>query len=341
MYMEKTNGFYIGNVFVKNKIILGPMAGICNSAFRKMIHNFGAGLVYAEMVSEKAINYKNEKTLKMLYVDPQERPLSMQIFGAADKDSFVQAAKFVEKNCKCDIIDINMGCPVPKVTKNEAGAKLMQNPQAVYELVKAVVEAVHLPVSVKMRIGWDNESINVVEVAKVIEKAGAKAIAVHGRTAKQMYSGQANWSYIKDVKQAVSIPVIGNGDVKTPEDAKRMLEETGCDAVMIARGALGNPWLIKNCVDFLKLGNYNEVPDFEERFNVMEQHFSDLVSLKGEEVATREIRQHLAWYTKGLKNSTFFRQRLSEINSKDKLFQLIEQYKAENYYQIKEENEKN
>lgn len=323
----ENKGFYIGNVYVKNQIILGPMAGICNSAFRKMIHNFGAGLVYAEMVSEKAINYKNEKTLKMLYVDPQERPLSMQIFGSADKNSFVQAAKFVEQNCDCDIIDINMGCPVPKVTKNEAGAKLMQYPDKVYELVKAVVEAVSMPVSVKIRIGWDNNSINVVEVAKKIELAGAKAIAVHGRTAKQMYSGKANWDYIRQVKEVVTIPVIGNGDVLTPEDAKRMLIETNCDAVMISRGALGNPWLIKNCVDYLQTNKYNEFPQIEERFKVMETHFDDLVKLKGEEIATREIRQHLAWYTKGLKNSTFFRQKLSLINSKETLFELVEQYK--------------
>lgn len=320
-------GFYIDNIYIKNKIVLGPMAGICNSAFRKMIHNFGAGLVYAEMVSEKAINFKNEKTLKMLYVDPEERPLSMQIFGGDNVESFVEAAKYVEQNCDCDIIDINMGCPVPKVTKNEAGAKLMQEPDKVYELVKAVVDAVDLPVTVKMRIGWDHNSINVVEVAKKMELAGAKAIAVHGRTAKQMYSGTANWDYIKQVKEAVNIPVIGNGDVKSPEDAKRMLDETGCDAVMIARGALGNPWLIKNAIDFLNVGQYQEFPDVNDRFEVMRSHFDDLVSLKGEEVATREIRQHLAWYTKGLKNSTFFRQRLNEITSKEALFTLVEEYK--------------
>ena len=322
-----SKGFYIGDIYVKNKIILGPMAGICNAPFRKMIHDFGAGLVYAEMVSEKAINFRNEKTLKMLYVDPNERPLSMQIFGGDDPKSFIEAAKYVDKNCDADIIDINMGCPVPKVTKNEAGAKLMQYPDRVFEIVKGVVDSVSKPVTVKMRIGWDHNSINVEEIAKTIERAGAKAIAIHGRTAKQMYTGKADWSYIKKVKKSVSIPVIGNGDVKSPEDAKRMLDETGCDAVMISRAALGNPWMIKDCVSFLNEGSYSSNPNIDERFNVVKKHFNDLVKLKGEEIATREIRQHLGWYTKGLPNSSFFRGKLADIKDKQVLFDLIEEYK--------------
>lgn len=327
----ESKGFYIDDIYIKNRIILGPMAGICNSPFRKMIHDFGAGLVYAEMVSEKAINFRNEKTLNMLYVDPYEKPLAMQIFGGDDPNSFIEAAKYVDKNCDADIIDINMGCPVPKITKNEAGAKLMQYPDKIYEIVSGVVSAVSKPVTVKMRLGWSHENINVVELAKLIEKAGAKAIAIHGRTAKQMYTGQADWSYIKKVKEVVNIPVIGNGDVKTPEDAKRMLEETNCDAVMISRGALGNPWMIKNCVDYLSTGQYSLVPTINERFDVVKNHFDGLVELKGENIATREIRQHLGWYTKGLSNSKFFRDKLSTIVSKDDLFSLIEEYKIRNF----------
>lgn len=325
-------GFYIGNVFIKNKVVLGPMAGICNAPFRTMIHKFGCGLVMAEMVSEKAVNFRNEKTLKMLYVDPEERPMSMQIFGGDNPQTFIEAAKYVDENCDCDIIDINMGCPVPKVTKNEAGSKLMMFPERVFEIVSGVVKAVNKPVTVKMRIGWDSNSINVVEIAKICEKAGASAVAVHGRTAKQMYTGEADWSYIKQVKDAVkTIPVIGNGDIKSPEDAKAMIEQTGCDAVMISRAVLGNPWIIKNTVDYFQTGTYDTFPTIEERFETIKKHFNNLIELKGEEVATREIRQHIGWYTKGLKNSTYFREKLSNIREKKDLDDLLENYLKDNY----------
>ena len=225
--------WYIGNVEIKNKIVLAPMAGICNSSFRRICKEMGCGLVYAEMVSDKAITYNNKKTLDMLYMTEEERPLAQQIFGS-DKESFVIAAKYIYENMKPDIIDINMGCPVPKVAvRAQAGSALLKSPDKIYEIVKAVVESVPVPVTVKIRSGWDSKSINAVEVAKIVEKAGASAICVHPRTRSQGYSGKADWNIIKLVKENVNIPVIGNGDVKTPEDVKRMLDETNCDAVIL------------------------------------------------------------------------------------------------------------
>ena len=245
----------IGNISIKNQVVLAPMAGICNSAFRRICKEMGCGLIYAEMVSDKAITFQNKKTIDMLYMTDEERPLVQQIFGS-DKESFVEAAKYIYQNMRPDIIDINMGCPVPKVAvRAQAGSALLKNPEKIYEIVKAVVGAVPIPVTVKIRSGWDQNHINAVEVAKIIEKAGAAAICVHPRTRSQGYSGKADWSIIKQVKDVVSIPVIGNGDIKTPEDAKRMLEETGCDAVMIGRGVLGNPWLIRNTISKQKYAN--------------------------------------------------------------------------------------
>ena len=226
----------IGNVEIDNKIVLAPMAGICNSAFRRICKEMGCGLIYAEMVSDKAITYNNQKTIDMLYMTEEERPIVQQIFGS-DKESFVVAAKYIYENMKPDIIDINMGCPVPKVAvRAQAGSALLKDPDKIYEIVKAVVEAVPIPVTVKIRSGWDSNNINAVEVAKTVERAGASAICVHPRTRSQGYSGKADWNIIKAVKDNVSIPVIGNGDVKTPEDVVNMLNTTGCDAVMIGRG---------------------------------------------------------------------------------------------------------
>ena len=271
---------YIGNVEVKGKTVLAPMAGICNSAFRKIIKEMGCALVYAEMVSDKAIFYRNEKTRDMLFMEQIERPIAQQIFGS-DKESFVEAAKYIEKVMNPDIIDINMGCPVPKVAlKSQAGAALLKNPEKIYEIVSSVVAAVKCQVTVKIRSGWDQNSINAVEVAKICEKAGASAITVHPRTRSQGYSGQADWSIIKKVKENVHIPVIGNGDITDIYKAKAMLEETGCDLIMIGRGVLGNPWLIREINAYLEDGTILPKPTDEEKIDMCLKHLNYLSQIK-------------------------------------------------------------
>ena len=285
---------YIGNVEVKGKTVLAPMAGICNSAFRKIIKEMGCALVYAEMVSDKAIFYRNEKTRDMLFMEQIERPIAQQIFGS-DKESFVEAAKYIEKVMNPDIIDINMGCPVPKVAlKSQAGAALLKNPEKIYEIVSSVVAAVKCPVTVKIRSGWDQNSISAVEVAKICEKAGASAITVHPRTRSQGYSGQADWSIIKKVKENVHIPVIGNGDITDIYKAKAMLEETGCDLIMIGRGVLGNPWLIREINAYLEDGTILPKPTDEEKIDMCLKHLNYLSQIKPEKLACLEIRNHIA-----------------------------------------------
>jgi len=317
----------IGNVEIENNVVLAPMAGICNSAFRRIIREMGAGLIYAEMVSDKALVYENQKTEDMLYMTDEERPISQQIFGS-DKESFIEAAKIIYEKMKPDIIDINMGCPVPKVAVSaQAGAALLKNPDKIYEIVKGIKEAVPIPVTVKIRSGWDSKSINAVEVAKVCEKAGASAICVHPRTRNQRYEGTADWNIIKAVKEAVNIPVIGNGDIKTVYDAKRMIEETGCDAVMIGRASLGNPWLIRDIVNYLNKGIEPISISKKERIEMCFKHLDYLLEFKREKTAILEMRSHIAWYLKGLEGANDVKRKIFVSNTKEEVINILNEFK--------------
>ena len=314
--------FQIGDIIMDNRVVLAPMAGICNSAFRLTVKEFGAGLVYAEMISDKALNIRNKKTLDMLYIDERENPMTLQIFGG-DKENLVEAAKFVDKNTTADIIDINMGCPVNKIIKCEAGAKWLLDPNKIYEMVSAVVDAVDKPVSVKMRIGWDDERVFAVENAQAAERAGAAAIAMHGRTRVQMYEGKANWDVLAEVKKNINIPFIANGDVETPADAKRILDHTKADAVMIGRAALGNPWMMYQTVKYLESGELMPEPSVREKMDVCLLHFERLKALKGEKVAVREMRKHASWYLKGIRGNGKIRNAINLAETEQELRALL------------------
>ena len=317
--------FNIGNVEIKNNLVLAPMAGFSNTTFRKICKSMGAGLVVCEMVSDKAIVYDSKKTYELLKMDPLERPISQQIFGS-DKTSFVEASKKIVEYMHPDIIDINMGCPVPKVAiKAQAGSALLKNPEKIYDIVKSVVESVNVPVTVKIRSGWDNEHVNAIEVAKMIEKAGASAITIHGRTRSQGYSGNVDLDIIKSVVESVNIPVIGNGDVKTVEDYLYMLEYTNCAAVMIGRGALGNPWIFKQINDYLNTGTYEEV-SLLDRFNMMKYHINELCKDKPEKVAVLEMRTFLMYYLKGIENTKELKTSICKCNTKEELINNLDNY---------------
>lgn len=319
----------IGNISIKNKVVLAPMAGISNSAYRKIVKEMGCGLVYAEMVSDKAITYGSKKTIDMLYMTAAERPIAQQIFGY-DVESFVQAAKYIYEHMKPDIIDINMGCPVPKIAlRSQAGSALLKNPEKVYEIVSNVVKSVPVPVTVKIRSGWDNNSINAVEVAKVCEKAGASAIAVHGRTRSQGYSGNVDLDIIKQVKENVDIPVIGNGDIKSCYDAKKMLDYTKCDAVMIGRAALGNPWIFKECVQYLESGIIPSLVSKTEKIEMIKKHVNYLLEQKPEKVVVLEMRSHVSWYLKGIPGGAEIKRKLSSIKTIEELNNLLDNFLKE------------
>lgn len=314
----------IGKIKLVNPVILAPMAGVTDLPFRLLAKEMECGLVYSEMVSDKGLLYKNCHTVDMLKIDERERPVAMQIFGS-DPDSMAEAARCVEK-AGADIIDINMGCPTPKIVKNGSGSALMCEPELAHRIMACVVEAVNVPVTVKIRKGWSNVSINAVQMAQLAQRAGIAAIAVHGRTREQFYSGEADWEIIRQVKDSVGIPVIGNGDIRTPYDAARMLDETGCDAVMIGRGAQGNPWIFRQVARYLATGEVIPLPTPEERLTVMLRHLDMLVAYKGEHLGIREMRRHGAWYTKGLHHSAELRLRFNQAVCKEDFIAVLDEF---------------
>ena len=313
----------IGEIVIDNPVILAPMAGVTYLSFRLLCRQQGAGLICMEMVSAKAIFYNNKNTEALLEIHPQERPVSLQLFGS-DPNIISEMAKRIEER-PFDILDFNMGCPVPKVVNNGEGAALMKNPRLVEEILGKLVKAVKKPVTVKIRKGFDENSVNAVEIAKIAESCGVAAVAVHGRTREQYYSGQADWEIIARVKEAVRLPVIGNGDVDGGAAAARMLEETGCDGVMVGRAAQGNPWIFREIVHYLRTGEELPGPTVEEKREMALRHAKLQVQYKGEYTAVREMRKHLAWYTMGMPHSARFRQKINSVETMEELLAGIDE----------------
>lgn len=315
----------IGNVEIKNQVVFAPMAGVSNISYRQIIKEMGAGLIYSEMISTMGIVYNGKKTIDLINFNENEKPISIQIFGN-DLKSFVEAAKYIEENFHPDIIDINMGCPVPKVAiKSQAGSALLKDPNKIYEIVKAVVDNTNTPITVKIRSGWDDKHINAVEVAQKIESAGASAIAIHARTRSQGYSGIANWNIIKEVKQSVKIPVIGNGDITTPELAKQMLNETGCDAIMIGRATLGNPWIIKEIVHYLETNELLPKPTNTEKIEMIKTHYNLLKKYSNTTHALLEIRTHALWYLKGIPGTKEIKTKICQAKTEEEFMNIIKE----------------
>ena len=312
----------IGNVVLDNRVILAPMAGITDLPFRLLCREQGAGLICMEMVSAKAIFYHNKNTEELMEIHPDEKPVSLQLFGS-DPDIISEMAKQIEDR-PFDILDLNMGCPVPKVVNNREGSALMKDPRLVEEILTKLVKAINKPVTVKIRKGFDDEHVNAVEIARIAESCGVAAIAVHGRTRQQYYSGKADWDIIAAVKDAVSIPVIGNGDVDSPDAAAAMLAHTGCDGVMIGRAAQGNPWIFREVVHFLETGEYLPGPEASEKREMILRHAGLLMDVKGEYTAVREMRKHLSWYTVGMPHSARFRQIINTLESMEELIAAVD-----------------
>lgn len=315
----------IRDITIPNRVVVAPMAGVSNSAFRVVCKEFGAGLVVCEMISDHGIIYRNKKTLSMMKVDPREHPMSIQIFGGTEA-TLLEAAEYVDQHTAADIIDINMGCPVPKVTKTDAGSKWLLDANKIYQMVHAVVQNVSKPVTVKMRIGWDRKHIFAVENALAAQEAGASMIAMHGRTRKQMYQGQADWAILHDVANALDIPFVANGDIRTPDLAKKALAETGATAIMVGRAALGNPWILKDMVHYLATGKKLKPQTVRERVATAKHQLAGLIKLKGERIAVPEFRQQAAYYLKGLPRSARTRAKINEVWTRQEVYDLLDKF---------------
>ena len=315
----------IGKYSFSEPVFLAPMAGVTDTAYRIIAHDMGCPLCYAEMVSSQGIHFRNERTLSMLASEPGERPLAMQIF-ANSPEMAAEAASYVEELGTADILDFNMGCPAPKIVKNGEGSALMLAPDKVYEILSAIRKAVKMPFTVKMRKGWDDQHVNVLEIAKIAEAAGVDAIAVHGRTREQFYSGQADWQIIAEVKKAVKVPVIANGDVRTCKDLQRILDTTGADGVMIGRGAQGNPWIFKQLTHFLRTGEILPKPTMQERAEVIIRHLDLLLKYKGDYIGPREMRKHATWYTRGITHGAILRDKFNKAEKREDFIDIIEKY---------------
>ena len=313
----------IGKFSFQYPVFLAPMSGVTDTPYRILAREMGCPLVYSEMVSDKGINYRNEHTLKMLQTEEQERPMAMQLFGA-EADSVARAAEYIQSLGCADILDFNMGCPAPKVVKNHEGSAMMREPENAYKVLKALVNAVDMPVTVKMRIGWDDQHINVVEMAKLAEEAGVAAIAVHGRTREQFYRDQANWKIIGQVREAVKVPVIANGDVRNVYDLDKIRQVSGCEAVMVGRAAQGNPWIFRQLTEYLRTGEILPGPTMDERKEIIIRHLDMLLQFKGDYIGPREMRKHATWYTKGIPGSAELRCLFNQAETRDDFLRILD-----------------